>query len=77
MKITSIVPAGVADTYNMEVDETHDFAVENGVISHNCRYVAMKNPISPRPSRKPEPKPYNPLDDDTPAYDPYEWYRRY
>ena len=52
MKITSITPAGVADVYNMEVEETHDFAVNSGVIVHNCydecRYVLMERPIAPR-----------------------------
>lgn len=77
MKIVSIVPAGVADTYNMEVEDTHDYAVANGVISHNCRYVAMRNPIAPRPRKVPEPKPYNPLDTEEDTYDRYDWYRRY
>lgn len=48
MKIASIEPAGYEDVFNMEVDDTHDYAVENGVIVHNCRYVLMANPIGPR-----------------------------
>lgn len=48
MKIKSITSAGTEDVYNMEVDETHDYAVENGIIVHNCRYVLMSNPIAAR-----------------------------
>lgn len=77
MKIKSIVPAGEADTYNMEVEDTHDYAIADGVISHNCRYVCMKNPIAPRKREAPKPKEYNPLDDDRQSYDAYAWYRRY
>lgn len=66
--------------FNMEVADTHDFAVNGGVIVHNCydelRYVCMKNPV-PAPVVKTEaPRPYNPLDtDDRP--DKYEWWRKY
>lgn len=67
------VPNLVYDESNVEDIDTDG----EDHIYDELRYVAMRNPISPRPSRKPEPKPYNPLDDDTPAYDPYEWYRRY
>lgn len=34
-------------------------------IYDECRYVLMKNPISPRPHTKPGAKPYSPFDDDT------------
>jgi hypothetical protein len=51
MKIKSIRYAGKMDVYNMEVDETHDFVVQGGIISHNCadewRYAAMSRPIKP------------------------------
>lgn len=82
MKVKRIVPAGVADVYNMEVDDTHDFAVNGGAIVHNCydmaRYVAMKNPIAPRPRVVQQPKPFSPLDSDKPAdYGRYDFYRRY
>lgn len=77
MRIKSITFAGEADAYNMEVEDTHDYAVAGGVISHNCRYVCMENPIAPRPKKEIKPKPYNPLDDDQPALGRYEWYRRY
>ena len=77
MKIVSIKPAGTADTYNMEVADTHDYVVQGGIVSHNCRYVAMKNPIAPPKRKEYKPKPYNPLDTDEPAYDRYDWYRRY
>ena len=43
-----------------------------------ARYVAMKNPISPRPRVKAEPLPYDPLDrwGANQTYDRYEFYRR-
>lgn len=51
MKVRSIKPAGYADVYNMEVEETHDFVIQGGVISHNCadewRYMCMSRPIAP------------------------------
>lgn len=52
MKIAKIEYAGTADVFNMEVETTHDFAVNNGVIVHNCydeqRYAFMEHPIAPR-----------------------------
>ena len=36
MKIKRVERAGHADVYNMEVEETHDFVIQGGVISHNC-----------------------------------------
>ena len=48
MKIKSIMPVGEADVYNMEVDDTHDYAVNNGTIVHNCRYILMEHPMTPR-----------------------------
>ena len=51
MKVKSIRYAGKMDVYNMEVDDTHDFVVQGGVISHNCsdewRYMCMARPIKP------------------------------
>lgn len=51
MKIKSIEYAGKEDVYNMEVDDTHDFVIQGGVVSHNCadetRYVFMSRPIAP------------------------------
>ena len=40
------------------------------------RYVLMANPINAPVYKKPEPKPYNPLDDDDYKYDSYAFYRR-
>ena len=49
MKIKSIRYAGKADVFNMEVEDTHDFVIQGGVISHNCadewRYMCM-SPLS-------------------------------
>lgn len=51
MRVVKITYAGKADVYNMEVDDTHDFAVQGGVIVHNCpdevRYMCMSRPVSP------------------------------
>lgn len=52
MKVTSIEYAGKADVYNMEVDDTHDYVVNGGIVSHNCydeaRYLFMEHPLTPR-----------------------------
>jgi len=51
MKIKSIQYSGKMDVFNMEVDDTHDFVVQGGVISHNCadetRYFCMSRPVTP------------------------------
>ena len=51
MRIKSIRYAGKMDVYNMEVDDTHDFVIQGGVISHNCadetRYMCMSRPVTP------------------------------
>lgn len=51
MKVKSIRYAGKADVFNMEVDDTHDFVVQGGIISHNCadevRYMCMSRPVKP------------------------------
>lgn len=51
MRVKSVKPAGKADVYNMEVDGTHSFVIQGGVISHNCadetRYMCMSRPIKP------------------------------
>ena len=58
MKIKSIRYAGKADVFNMEVEDTHDFVVQGGVISHNCadewRYMCMARPIKPIMREEPE-----------------------
>lgn len=58
MKVKSVSYAGKADVFNMEVDETHDFVIQGGVISHNCadevRYFCMSRPIKPRVASKPD-----------------------
>lgn len=66
MKVKSVTYAGKADVYNMEVDETHDFVIQGGMIAHNCadevRYMCMLNPINPPKAPLPKPKEYDPLD---------------
>jgi len=49
MKVVRVEQAGRADVYNMEVDTTHNFALDNGAIAHNCydetRYMCMGRPL--------------------------------
>ena len=51
MRVKSIKRAGRADVFNMEVEGTHDFVIQGGVVSHNCadevRYMCMSRPIKP------------------------------
>ena len=58
MKVKSVTYAGKADVFNMEVEDTHDFVIQGGVISHNCadevRYFCMSRPIKPRMAVKPD-----------------------
>lgn len=65
MKVKSVSYAGKADVFNMEVDETHDFVIQGGVISHNCadeaRYFLMSRPIKPRMQAKPDEFASNPM----------------
>lgn len=65
MRIKSIKYAGKADVYNMEVEETHDFVIQGGVISHNCadetRYMCMANPIKPVKPVEKKVRMYDPL----------------
>lgn len=37
--IKAIRKIGRADVYNMEVDDNHNFAIEGGLIVHNCMDV--------------------------------------
>lgn len=66
MKIKSIKAAGRADVFNMEVDDTHDFIIQGGVISHNCadevRYMCMSRPIKPIIPVEEKPFVIDPLD---------------
>jgi len=41
VKVKAIRYAGREDVFNMEVDDTHNYAIENGTIVHNCRYMLM------------------------------------
>ena len=34
--VKAVVPDGTADVYNMEVDDNHNYAVNGGLILHNC-----------------------------------------
>lgn len=67
-------PALVYDESNVEDIDTEG----EDHIYDMVRYVAMKNPIAPRPRVITKPKPYNPLDSDVPTdYGRYDFYRRY
>lgn len=37
VKIAKIEECGYEDVYNMEVNQTHNFSIESGLIVHNCR----------------------------------------
>lgn len=66
MKVKSVRYVGKADVYNMEVDETHDFVVQGGVVVHNCpdeiRYFCMMRPIAPRTIVEEKKPMFDPLD---------------
>lgn len=34
--VKAVIPAGKADVYNLEVEDNHNFAVNGGLIVHNC-----------------------------------------
>ena len=78
MRIKSIKYAGKADVYNMEVEDTHDFVIQGGIVSHNCadeaRYMCMANPIKPTKPVEKKVKMYDPLSSDD-NYKPssYSW----
>lgn len=58
MKVKKITRVGKSDVYNMEVDDTHNFIIQGGIISHNCadevRYICMSRPIKPRIRKPPD-----------------------
>lgn len=70
MRVKSVKPAGKADVYNMEVDGTHSFVIQGGVISHNCadevRYMCMSRPI----------KPYIPVEPKAIISDPLDMFKK-
>lgn len=65
MRVKSISYAGKADVYNMEVEDTHSFVIQGGVISHNCadevRYMCMNKTISAPKAKVPDPYNNSPL----------------
>ena len=66
MKVAKIEYAGKASVFNMEVEGTHSFIVNGGIVSHNCydetRYFLMSRPIAPIEKKK-RPAPF---------FDPYK-----
>lgn len=80
MKVKRVSFSGYADVYNLEVEDTHNFAVENGVIVHNCadetRYMCMANPMKPVKAKERVPSVFNPLDTDE-KIDKYAFMRMY
>ena len=81
VRIKGIRSVGKADVYNMEVEDTHDFVIQGGVISHNCadevRYMCMANPMKPVQVKERAPKVYDPLSSDEDSVDRYAFYRKY
>lgn len=65
MRVKSVTWLGKEPVFNMEVEETHDFAVENGVIVHNCydalRYVLNANPMPSFEPREEKRSNFNPF----------------
>ena len=65
MKVKSVTYSGKADVFNMEVEDTHSFVIQGGVISHNCadevRYFLMSRPIKPRTAKGTDEYVNNPL----------------
>lgn len=65
IKVKSVTYAGKADVFNMEVEDTHNFVIQGGVIAHNCadswRYFLMSRPIKPREAKAPDNYVDNPL----------------
>ena len=66
MRVVGIEYAGKRDVYNMEVAETHDFAVsKSGIIVHNCydalRYFLMSRPSPSELTKKTAPGEYDPF----------------
>ena len=49
-RVRSVRKVGRADVYNMEVDEAHNFAIQGGLIVHNCE--ALRYGLMSRPSPK-------------------------
>ena len=82
MRLKAIRHSGKDDVFNMEVEDTHDFVIQGGVISHNCadecRYLCMMNPIKPVEVKEKKAKVWSPLDDDEEIKrDQYAFYRKY
>ena len=82
MKVKSIRYAGKSDVYNMEVEGTHSFVIQGGVISHNCadevRYMCMAYPIKPLAVKERRPEVYDPMStEDETQVDRYAFYRKY
>lgn len=52
----SVRPVGQADVYCLHVPEVENFAIEGGIIVHNCadvaRYISMQWPVIPRFDKK-------------------------
>jgi hypothetical protein len=65
MKVKRIEYAGKADVFNMEVEDTHSFVIQGGVVSQNCadsiRYFCMMRPIA-APIKEAESNSFDPLD---------------
>jgi hypothetical protein len=65
MKVKSIRYVGKADVYNMNVEDTHDFVIQGGIVAHNCdslRYFCMMRPIAPRVVEEVKLPMHDPLD---------------
>lgn len=43
--VSRVEPAGIADVFNIAVEETHTFAIAGGLVVHNC-YDALRYGLS-------------------------------
>lgn len=68
MKVAKIEYAGKASVFNMEVEGTHSFVVNDGIVAHNCydalRYLLVMHPTPKRIDPAPVVRGYDPLSRD-------------
>lgn len=60
-KVKSVKQVDVADVYNMEVDQYHNFVIEGGMVVHNCADQLRYSLISYHANFSRDPIPEKPL----------------
>lgn len=78
MLVKSITYAGKADVYNMEVEDTHDFVVNDGFVVHNCfdacKYMFQAYPMAAEPVKRYHTRVRTPYDEPGEEDDIYRGY---